>query len=46
MVAEKESQVVTLKSRLSRLSNEKTGSEVPKINFEDALKEKDRQIER
>ncbi|KAM7537145.1 hypothetical protein Aperf_G00000072080 [Anoplocephala perfoliata] len=46
MVAEKESQLTTLKSRLSRLSTEKTGSEVPKINFEDALKEKDRQIER
>uniref|UniRef100_A0A5K3EF92 GRIP domain-containing protein n=1 Tax=Mesocestoides corti TaxID=53468 RepID=A0A5K3EF92_MESCO len=46
MITEKETQLVSVKSRLSRLSNEKTDSDSPKTNLEDALKEKDRQIER
>lgn len=45
MVAEKESQLVGAKSRLSRLNNEKTGTDGSKANLEDALKEKERQIE-
>lgn len=46
MVTEKETQLANVKSRLSRLSNEKTGTEGPKASLEDTLKEKDRQIER